>query len=301
MSFQIINIWRSTKMTRTYRSFYRYFAKKADRNKTKQAMLPDLSNNHAKLRHIWDMHQVNQLSIDEPSSTTKEATASIPAIENISETKAMYKNALHNPDLDLVICTGPAGSGKTYVACDFASESLKNGKFTKIIITRPTVAIEESLGHLPGDINSKMSPWTVHMFDIFEEYFAKEELQQQLRKNIIEISPLGFIQGRTFRNCIIIADEMQNSSIQQMFMLATRLGEGSKMIINGDISQTKNTKNGLDDIVQKLSQRYVDAKSMEEARIKIVKLNTTDIQRHPLVATMVDLYTKETVPTKWIR
>eukprot|EP01083_Nonionella_stella_P231418 817165_1 len=190
MSFQIINIWRSTKMTRTYRSFYRYFAKKADRNKTKQAILPDLSNNHAKLRHI--MHQVNQLSIDEPSSTTKEATASIPAIENISETKAMYKNALHNPDLDLVICTGPAGSGKTYVACDFASESLKNGKFTKIIITRPTVAIEESLGHLPGDINSKMSPWTVHMFDIFEEYFAKEELTTTIEEEYNRNITVGF-------------------------------------------------------------------------------------------------------------
>ena len=130
---------------------------------------------------------------------------------------------------------------------------LKNNKCKKIILTRPTVAIEENLGFLPGSINDKMYPWTVPFFDIFLEYIAKNDLDTYIKKNIIEICPLGFMQGRTFKDAIIIADEMQNSSPGQMFMLLTRIGTNSKIIVTGNLTQTSTRNNGFEDLIGKIN------------------------------------------------
>jgi phosphate starvation-inducible PhoH-like protein len=118
------------------------------------------------------------------------------------------------------------------------------------------VAIEEDMGYLPGNIKDKMHPWTIPVFDIFEEYYSKKELNSLVAENKIEIAPLGFMQGRTFKNSIIIADEMQNSTPNQMFMLLTRLGLNSKMIVTGDLMQTNDKNNGLSNIIQKLDNHY---------------------------------------------
>ena len=162
----------------------------------------------------------------------------LPKLYNAkTEGQKNYKSSLYNPFINLIVCNGPAGSGKTSIACDYSIHGLKNKNYNKIIITRPTVSIQENLGYLPGTINEKMYPWTLPIFDIFHEYYTKNEVEIMIKEGIIEISPLGFIQGRTFKNSIIVADEMQNSTNEQMYLLLTRLGKDSKMIVNGDLNQ----------------------------------------------------------------
>ena len=201
-----------------------------------------------------------------------------------------YKKMLYDQNLDLLICNGPAGSGKTSLACDYSLDSLKNKDFHKIIITRPTISIEENLGFLPGDINQKMSPWTAPIYDIFKEYFSSSELDFYIKEGIIEVCPLGFIQGRTFKNSVIIADEMQNSSDSQMFMLLTRIGEGSKMIINGDLDQNNNKDNGLLNLIEKVNYKYESEMDKYNNRIGLITLDKNDIQRHPIIKKVIDLY-----------
>lgn len=200
-----------------------------------------------------------------------------------------YKLSLYDPNYDLTICNGPAGSGKTSIACDFAIQGIKDKSFQKIIVTRPTVSIQENLGYLPGTINEKMYPWTLPIFDVFHEYYSKNEIESMIKDNIIEISPLGFIQGRTFKNSIIVADEMQNSTPEQMYMLLTRIGLNSKMIVNGDLNQNKNN-NGLHDIISKLKKNYLDENDMKEDRIDFVQLHENDIVRHKIVEKIINLY-----------
>ena len=202
-----------------------------------------------------------------------------------------YQKSLNNNNIDLLFCVGPAGSGKTLFACKYAIESLEYGKTSKIIITRPTIPIEEDMGFLPGDIKEKMYPWTIPIFDIFEEYYSKKDISKLIADNMIEIAPLGFMQGRTFKNSIIIADEMQNSTPNQMFMLLTRLGEKSKMIITGDLMQTKNENNGLNNIIKKIDIKY-DKERLYEEKIKIINMKNIDIQRHKIVSTITELYNK---------
>ncbi len=201
----------------------------------------------------------------------------------------IYKSSIYNPNNDLIICNGPAGCGKTSIACDYSIQNIKNKNFDKIIITRPTVTIQENLGHLPGTINEKMYPWTLPIFDVFNEYFSKDEVESMVKSGIIEISPLGFIQGRTFKNSVIVADEMQNSSVEQMYMLLTRIGSNSKMIINGDLNQNKN-KNGLHDFINKLKKNYLDKNEMNDDRIDLVEMKKEDIVRHQVVTKIIELY-----------
>lgn len=206
----------------------------------------------------------------------------------------LYSRALYHPNNHLIVCNGPAGSGKTCMACDYSIQNLHSKKFQKIIITRPTVSIQEDLGYLPGTINEKMHPWTLPIFDIFHEYYSKNEIEAMIKDGIIEISPLGFMQGRTFKNAVIIADEMQNSSIGQIFMLMTRLGENSKMIINGDLNQNKwnpNYKeNGLKDLIKKLKEKYPTYELLSENNIEFIELQKEDIVRHPMVSKIISLY-----------
>jgi phosphate starvation-inducible PhoH-like protein len=201
----------------------------------------------------------------------------------------LYKKSLYDKNIDLVICEGPAGTGKTTLASEFSLDFLCNKKIKKIIIIRPTKATEEDLGFLPGDINKKMFPWIVPIFDIFKEYFLYSEIEKLIKEGFIEICPLGFIQGRTFKDTIIIADEMQNSSPSQMFMLLTRIGENSKIIINGDLKQTK-TFNGLEDLINKVNNNFPTELEKYNQNISLIKLYNSDIQRHPIIKTIMNIY-----------
>lgn len=210
--------------------------------------------------------------------------------QSIGLNQKEYKSSLFNPNINLVICNGPAGTGKTLFACQYAISSLQKKAVDKIIITRPTISIEEDMGFLPGDINSKMFPFTIPIFDIFYEFYNKKEVDSMVQNNIIEIAPLGFMQGRTFKKSIVVADEMQNSTPNQMKMLLTRIGIESKMIITGDLEQTNNEKNGFNDIINKIVDNYSSRIDMNNDGIDLLSLTSTDIHRSEIVKVINKLY-----------
>jgi phosphate starvation-inducible PhoH-like protein len=209
-----------------------------------------------------------------------------------TENQKKYVSFLENQKNHLLVVTGPAGTGKTLFACTTAIKYLKNGLIDKIIITRPIVPVEEEeLGFLPGDIKKKMDPWTRPIFDILLEHFSQKELDSMVQQKSIEISPLAFMRGRTFKRSFIIADEMQNSTPIQMKMLATRMGKDSKMVITGDISQTDliyKKRNGLSDLMERINS--INTPNFNDSMIKLIQLNSTDIERSELVVRVIDLY-----------
>jgi len=199
-----------------------------------------------------------------------------------------YDLYLKDPTVKMIFAIGPAGSGKTLLACNHAIQELKAGNIRKIIITRPVVPVEEDLGFLPGNINKKMDPWTRPIIDIFLEFYSQKEIDVMMQNSIIEISPLAYMRGRTFKNSFIIADEMQNSSPNQMLMLTTRFGENSKMIITGDLKQTdKGIFSGLYDFLEKFKAFQLNN---QEEEIKIVEMTKSDIKRDRIVSTILDIY-----------
>ena len=201
-----------------------------------------------------------------------------------------YVEYLNDDRVDMIIAVGPAGTGKTLFACLKAISQLKNGEIKKLVVTRPVVTVEEDIGFLPGNIVKKMDPWTRPIFDLFLEFFSKTELDNFIYNNIIEISPLAFMRGRTFKNSFIIADEMQNSSPNQMKMLTTRIGVNSKMVITGDLKQTDiPINNGLEDLIEKVNK--YNAKTNDSLHeIKIVTFEKRDIERSEIVKNIINIY-----------
>jgi phosphate starvation-inducible PhoH-like protein len=198
-----------------------------------------------------------------------------------------YFSHLNDPDCSIVVGLGPAGTGKTLFACHSAIQNLKDKTVDKIIITRPSVCVDEDIGFLPGDVLKKMSPFTRPIFDIFLEYYSQTELNQFIQNNIIEISTLGFMRGRTFKNSFIVADEMQNSSPNQMKMLLTRLGDNTRLAITGDLQQSDlGETNGLYDFYSRIVGKKLP-------NIKLVEFSGRDVQRSPIVSTILDLYGRE--------
>jgi phosphate starvation-inducible PhoH-like protein len=209
--------------------------------------------------------------------------------------QGLYVDYLNNKNNDLIFAIGPAGSGKTMFACITAIELLRKNNIQKIIITRPVVPVEEDIGFLPGSIVKKMDPWTRPIFDLFLEYYSQNEINTMINNGVIEISPLAYMRGRTFKNAFIIADEMQNSSPNQMMMLTTRIGTDSRMVITGDLAQSdKLYDNGLRDFITKYN--YYD-KNMNQTlslcnnnSIKIIELNNSDIMRSVIVEKVLHIY-----------
>ena len=182
-----------------------------------------------------------------------------------------YMLALRSPK-PIVVGTGPAGSGKTMLACQVALEHVARFQRPKIVLTRPIVTTDEDMGYLPGDMDQKMEPWTRPMYDIFEQSMTHAQMDR-----CISIEPLGYMRGRTFTDTLIIADEMQNSTPNQMKMLLTRIGEGTKLIITGDLEQSDLGKeNGLENLIYKMQCQELEY-------ITHVEMGDADIVRHPAV------------------
>jgi len=192
---------------------------------------------------------------------------------NFPKTPGQCKYALAlNSNKPIIVGTGPAGSGKTMMACQLAVERIHGLARGKVILTRPMVAVDEDMGYLPGDIEEKMEPWTKPMYDVFEKWLSYSQMDR-----LIYIEPLGYMRGRTFENTLIIADEMQNSTQNQMKMLLTRVGEGTKLVIMGDPQQSDlGSDNGLANLIYHMS-------IYDTEYIEYVKMDESDIVRHPAV------------------
>jgi len=194
--------------------------------------------------------------------------------------------ALQDTDQHIVVTVGPAGTGKTYLAMLAAVRALRQGECERIVLTRPAVSVEdEQHGFLPGNLNQKMDPWVRPLTDILREYYRQQDITNMLEEQTIEIAPLGFMRGRTFKDCFIIADEMQNATPAQCKMLMTRIGSGSKIVITGDTDQADKriADNGLLDLISRLDQDTVSG-------IVVCKLTGRDVQRHAIIGSVLKMY-----------
>lgn len=196
-----------------------------------------------------------------------------------------YLELLKNPRKFIIFAIGPAGTGKTMLGVQMAIKLFKEGAINKIIITRPAVSVDEEHGFLPGTLNQKMEPWTRPIMDVFEEYYHPREIAEMLDDGVIEISPLAYMRGRTFKNAFIVADEMQNATPSQMKMLLTRLGENSRMVVTGDLNQAdRPTENGLLQFCELYGQ------GGDYRMIAMARFETRDVERHPVVKEILKIY-----------
>ncbi len=185
---------------------------------------------------------------------------------------------------EVVFGVGPAGTGKTYLAVATAVSAFRKKEVEKIILTRPAVEAGESLGFLPGDLQSKVDPYLRPLYDALQEMFGLESYQKLIEKGVIEIAPLAYMRGRTLNNSFIILDEAQNTTKEQMKMFLTRMGEGSRMVITGDVTQIdlpSGKKSGLIHATEILKN---------VKGIGIIKLTASDVVRHPLVMKIIKAY-----------
>ena len=199
-----------------------------------------------------------------------------------------YVRILKQPAKKIVVVSGPAGTGKTLFATEHGIRGYLLGDYEKLIFTRPSVSVDEDLGYLPGTLEEKMAPWIRPIYDVLYQFITPREVQQHIENKQIEIAPLGYMRGRTFKNAWIVADEMQNSTVSQMKMLLTRLGENSRLIITGDLDQhdRPNELNGLEDFLRKF-------KGKRSPSITDFEFERADIQREDVVREILDIYSGE--------
>ena len=206
---------------------------------------------------------------------------------NFTPNQLAYLKTLSTSSKSVFLVTGPAGSGKTALACRHAAKLLKKKKIKKMVITKPAVSVDEEHGFLPGDLKKKMTPWLLPMLDALGENIEKTQIDSLIAKDVIEIAPIAYMRGRTFKDCFILADEMQNSTPVQMKMVMTRLGDNSKMVITGDMDQNDRQmqENGLFDFVSKLEDYEEQLEHIEQ-----IVLENRDIMRHEAIKEILDVY-----------
>ena len=187
---------------------------------------------------------------------------------------------------DMVFAVGPAGTGKTYLSIALAVRALKEKQIKRIILSRPAVEAGEKLGFLPGDMKEKIDPYLQPLYDALEDMLPALKLQDMIEKNIIQIAPLAFMRGRTLNDAVVILDEAQNTTPEQMKMFLTRMGWNTKIIVTGDLTQIdlpRNTRSGLEEALRILS---------DVEGISVVRFDSTDIVRHKLVTRIVNAFEK---------
>jgi phosphate starvation-inducible PhoH-like protein len=204
--------------------------------------------------------------------------------------QAKYVALLEDKTKKIIVVSGPAGTGKTLFATEYGIRNFLLGIYDKIIFTRPSVSVDEDIGYLPGSLEEKMAPWVRPIYDILYQFITPKDVKQHMEDKTIEIAPLGYMRGRTFKNAWIVADEMQNSTISQMKMLMTRLGENSRIVITGDLEQydRQNEVNGLEDFLKKFKERM-------SSSIASFQFEKNDIQREEVVKEVLGIYSGEEI------
>jgi len=190
--------------------------------------------------------QTNLINLDHARTERKQRVVQLIPRNTKQEE---YLKFLEDESNKIIISAGSAGTGKTLFAVTKAIQDLQNNKIERIIITRPAVSVDEEHGFLPGTLEEKMAPWVRPIYDVFEEYYSKKDIRIMMETGVIEVAPLAYMRGRTFKNCFIILDEAQLTTRNQMKMAMTRAGTGSRIVITGDINQTDAGKTGLADVL----------------------------------------------------
>jgi phosphate starvation-inducible PhoH-like protein len=243
-----------------------------------------LSRNRAAKAQAKRMNQVveNTIAFTQAPKAAQRRIDLVPRTRN----QEQLVLALQNPDAHIVVTAGPAGTGKTYLAMLAAIKALKEGVCDRIVMTRPAVGVEgEQHGFLPGNLVAKMEPWTRPLLDVMREYYRPQDIVALIEDQVVEIAPLAYMRGRTFKNSWIIADEMQNATPAQTKMLMTRIGTNSKIVITGDVEQADrhSGNNGLLDLCERLQAQAVRG-------IEVCPMEARDVQRHKIIGSVLKLY-----------
>ena len=272
-----------------------YETKKEDLIGTLLTILTSLEKDNIKWGTKDLYHIIFELTKNEDVSKTKDMIINFyhnkPLILNTYDGSRIYAKTLiqklYIEELEknsILFATGPAGTGKTYLAVAYAVNKLKKNEIKKIIITRPAVEAGEKLGFLPGDLKEKVDPYLIPIYDALNDFLGKETVEKLVEKGVIEIAPLAYMRGRTLDHAIVILGEAQNTTSNQMKMFITRLGFDSKMIITGDMSQVdlqKNETSGLFEATHLLK----NIKGIDQ-----IKFGKYDVMRHPLVSKIIERY-----------
>ena len=207
-----------------------------------------------------------------------------------SEKQSEYIKALK--ENDIVMSLGPAGTGKSFLAVSVAITLLMEKKIDRVILSRPAVEAGEKLGFLPGDMKEKVDPYLRPLYDALYELFGADKIDKKIETGEIEIAPLAFMRGRTLKNCFAILDEAQNATETQIKMFLTRIGENSKLVVNGDPSQV--------DLINKRDSGLIKSKNIlkDIEEIKIIKFDHNDVVRHPLVTKIIRAYQDKSIDDK---
>ena len=238
--------------------------------------------------HITDYINYEYLSLKEKDDFENKFSSP----RNISQRKLLL--CLKKKDVKIVIASGPAGTGKTLFGVEQGIKNYIMGNVEKIIFTRPVVTVDEDIGYLPGTLEEKLGPYVRPIFDILYNFISPKEVEHMIEEKIIEIAPLGMMRGRTFKNTWIVADEMQNSTISQMKMLLTRIGENSRLVITGDLEQNDRHGeiNGLEDFLNKMKGR-------RSTSITSVEFDKSEIEREEVVKEVLEIYATNSVPYQY--
>ena len=221
------------------------------------------------------------------------ASAFMTKYTAINSKQAKFQEFIHDKNKTIILAVGSAGTGKTLLSCQESLNLLHHKKIKKIVVTRPTVSVEnEEVGFLPGSLEDKMSPWTRPIYDNLFEFYSPQDIQRFAQENKLEVCPLGFMRGRTFKDCVIIVDEAQNTTPKQMKMVLTRIGHNSKLILNGDLQQSDlDGINGLQDFTNRLERFYEGRRhQMYEDGIGTIFFEDHQIIRHPIIEKVVKVY-----------
>lgn len=255
----------------------RHLARNAKRsnkpNPREERNSPEYRSRHARRDNVVDF--------DEAKTIRRKRVELLP--RNLAQ--ETYVDALHDQSKHIVFAMGPAGCGKTLLATLYAIKALQSGEISKIVLTRPAVSVDEQHGFLPGTLIEKMAPWVIPIMDVFKEHYSPAQIVKMMEEEIIEIAPLAYMRGRTLKNCIVLADEMQNTTPDQMKMVLTRIGDNCRMFVTGDLAQHDRTfkANGLKDFTDRLSKKGT-------ASMGVVNFERGDVERHPVIEEVLALY-----------